>query len=853
MRPFLSLIRLVAWRGLAADPIRSLITVLGVALGVAVVLAVRLANQGILDSFRASLDHVAGRTQLEVRGGDPGLPEELFPLIRATPGVRQAAPVLQALLPVSGRPGEALLVLGVDVLGDGGLRDYRGPTPEIREPLRLLTDPDAILLTERYARDAGLLIGGRLRLATPTGARTFTIRGLLGEAGAARGMEGRVAILDIATAQVVLGKLGRLDRVDLLLEPSADPERVSAALRRVLPAAVGVARPEARSARVEQMLAAFQLNLSVLSLVALFVGMFLVYNTLAVSVARQRRQLGILRAVGVSRRGVLLLIAGEGALIGLAGSLAGVLLGLLLARGALGAIGQTVSQLYAFVRPDAVALPPRLAVEGLLLGTGMATLSAFLPALEAGTATPQDSLSPAALERRHRPWLATAAGIALGVSAWGLAQLPPLLGRPLFGYAAALALLVGAACLCPGALRLSQAALARLMQGRRWIAPRLAAGNLGRSLRRNAVSVGAMVVSLAMLVSVSTMIASFRQTVALWIQQTVQADLYLSPVGRLIRGADARMDTSVLARVRTVEGVAEAAGLRVLELEDGRGGAFRLGGADLDLIARRGQLLFRRGDSAAVLAEARRTDGLVVTEVFAERYRVREGDEVVVPTPAGPRRLRVVGVYYDYATEGGLAVMDVGLFARLWRDAWLNSVIIYLRPDADPAAARDAILRTLAAPEDFLLLSNRALRGRVLEIFDQTFAVTYALEAIALVVASLGVLSTLLTSVLERTREIGTLRSLGFTRGHVQATVLWEAGGMGALANLLGLLTGVALSLILIHVINKQSFGWTIQFGLPARLLAEYGGLTLAASLLAGWWPARKASRLPIAEAVRYE
>lgn len=853
MRPFLSLIRLGAWRSLAADPVRSLITVLGVALGVAVVLAIRLANDGILASFTRSLNHVAGRTALEVRAGEIGLDENLFPLIREMPGVRQAAPVLQSMVPVSGRPGEALLTLGVDVLADGGLREYRGPTPQIAEPLRLLTEADAILLTERYARTAGLAVGDRIRLVTPAGPRGFTVRGLLAEWGPARGLEGRVAVLDIAAAQVAFGRLGRLDRVDLVLESSADADRVAAALRSALPPGTSVTRPEARSAQVEQMLAAFQLNLSVLSLVALFVGMFLLYNTLAVSVVRRRRQFGIWRAVGLSRARLVLAVTAEGLLVGLAGSALGVAVGLLLARGALAAMSRTVSQLYAFVQPGAVHLSAPLILEGLVLGTGVAALSALVPALEAGAASPRDNLSPAVLERRHRPWAAGGAGLALAAAAFGLSRLPPLGGRPLLGYAAALLVLLGVACLAPAAIRLFQGALVRVTGGTRWLAASLAAASLGRGLRRNGVSVGAMAVSLAMLVSVSTMVVSFRRTVEVWIQQTIQADLYLSPVGRMIRGADARMPREVLDRLRGIPGVAEAGGFRAVRVEDGQGGTYLLGGGDLDLLARRGHLSFRRGEPAAVLAEARQTGGLVVTEVFAERYGVREGDEVAVPAPDGLRRLRVAGVYYDYTTEGGLAVMDAALFARLWGDAWLNSVAIYLVPGAEVSRVRAAILNRLEAPEDVLLLTNVALRQRVLEIFDQTFAITYALEAIALLVAALGVLNTLLASVLERKREIGILRSLGFTRGGIRRTILWEAGCMGVLATLLGILAGLGLSLILIHVINKQSFGWTIQFSFPGRLLAEYALLTLTASCLAGVSPAWTASRLPIAEAVRYE
>jgi putative ABC transport system permease protein len=270
-------------------------------------------------------------------------------------------------------------------------------------------------------------------------------------------------------------------------------------------------------------------------------------------------------------------------------------------------------------------------------------------------------------------------------------------------------------------------------------------------------------------------------------------------------------------------------------------------------MAGRGRLLVRRGDSSEILTQAKARDQVLVSETFAERYHLTEGDEVALRSPDGTARLRIAGVYYDYTTEGGLVVMDRALFAKLWRDPWINSAIIYLAPGADPQAVRRAILARLPGRDDLMILSNRALRTRILEIFDQTFAITYGLEAIALVVAVLGVLNSLLASVLERTREIGILRSVGFTRGGIVRSILWEAGLMGALANLLGALAGLALSLILIFVINKQSFGWTIQLAVPARLIAEYAVLTMGAALIAGFFPAWRASRVAIAEAVRYE
>jgi len=846
------LARWLSWRPLTRDTARSLVTTLGVALGVAVTLAIGLANDGVLTAFRNSLDHVAGRTQLEVSAGEPGFDETLFPVIAGTPGVASAAPILQTVMSVPGEAGGTLLVLGVDVLADAAFREYRGPTPDLAEPLRLLTDPDAILLSTRYARAHGIGVGGRLQMNTPAGPKAFTVRGLLADEGVARTMDGQVAVLDIAAAQVHFGKLGRLDRVDLLLQPGADPERVAADLRGRLPVGIDVERPEARNAQVEQMLGSFQLNLFVLSLIALFVGAFLVYNTMAVSVVRQRRQIGILRGLGMSRAGVVLSVIGEGVAIGVVGSLLGAALGVLLAHRTLQAVSLTVSSLYAFVVPGELTVPPATILRAVLLGLGVTLAASLAPALDAARVAPSEDLSPAALERRHHLWLYAGLGLALLFATLGLARLGPVGGRPLLGYVAALTLLLGAILLCPILLHAFQGGLLATLRGTRLVGLRLAAGNLGRALRRNSVTVAAMAVGLAMLVSVSTMIASFRQTVEVWIDQTIRADLYVSRAGRLIKGADARLPGDLLPRIRGVAGVADADGFRGLRLRDERGGQFLLGAGDFDLTARRGRLLFRRGDSARILQAARGRGEVIVSETFAERYHLAEEDEVLLRTPGGTARLRIAGVYYDYTTDGGLVVMDRRLFQTFWRDSWLNSILIYLAPGADADAVRQGV-RAATGREDLLIFSSRDLRRRILDVFDQTFAITYALQAIALIVAALGVLTTLAASVLERTREIGILRSLGFGRAGIIRTVLAEAGLLGALANAVGALAGLALSLILIHVINKQSFGWTIQFSFPGRLIVQYTALTVAVSLLAGLLPAWQACRLPIAEAVRYE
>jgi putative ABC transport system permease protein len=543
---------------------------------------------------------------------------------------------------------------------------------------------------------------------------------------------------------------------------------------------------------------------------------------------------------------------GEGALIGLVGSLLGAMLGVFLAQRTLHVVSLTVSSLYAFVAPSELDVPPVTIVRAVLMGLGVTLAASLAPAVEATHVSPHEDLSPAATERRHRPQRYASLAVVLVAATLVLAKLGPVGGQPLFGYLAALTLLLGTIFLCPLALRSFHGGLVRSLRGSGWVRARLAAANLGRALRRNAVAVAAMAVGLAMLVSVSTMIASFRQTVEIWIEQTIRADLYLSRASRLIKSADTRLPADLLARVRTVPGVADADGFRGVRLRDSRGGQFMLGAGDFDMMARRGRILFRHGDSAQILREARARGAVVVSETFAERYRLGEGDTVTLHPPGQTVQLRIAGVYYDYTTEGGLVVMDRGQFQELWTDSWLNSVVIYLAPGADLATVREAMMRA-SGRDDLVLFSNRDLRHRILEIFDQTFAITYALQAIALIVAALGILTTLAASVLERTREIGILRSLGLDRRGLATVILAEAGWLAMLANALGILAGLGLSLILIHVINKQSFGWSIQFACPARLILQYAALTVGASLLAGVFPAWRASRLPIAEAVRYE
>ena len=863
--PWLPLLRRLGWRRLRQEPFRLALTVAGVALGVAVYLAIQLANTSAVRAFRNSLDAIAGKTHLHAAGGDAGIPEELFPKLRAAEGVEKAAPVVQqtAWLRRPG-PGEerwtrgapsqgrAALVLGVDLLGDAAFRGYRAEGAlSLGEMLERMADPRGIFITRALARELGVKEGEWIEAEANRRLR-FRVRGILQPAGLAEAMEGRVALLDIGVAQEAFERLGRLDRIDLILKDPSRLEEVKKRVEALLPPGVIAERPVRRGEDVEKMLASFRLNLTVLSVIALLVGSFLIFNAMSASVVRRRGEIARLRALGMTARQVALLFAAEAALIGLAGSVLGLGLGILLARGALRATTLTIRNLYAFLEAGRVDLDPLLLGAALAAGTGVALLSGLGPALAAARVAPAEGARELGAggvggAPNSRFIGRTLEGALLAsAAAFALARLPAWGGVPLAGYLAA-ALAVAAVALASPALAAGGAALLRRLPGRAlW----LAAHGLGRNPGRNAVTIASLATAMAMLASLVIMVESFRRTVAVWTEQTLRADLYAAPASRFIKGSGASFAEEALDRVRGIQGVAAVDGFRSLRVP-WRGEWISLSAGDFGVLAERGRLLFTEGDSAGIVRRARERGEALVTETFALRFGLKRGDSVRLPAPGGETALRVAGVYYDYTTEGGHIVVDREMLRRVWGDRRLTSMAVYLAPEADRARVSREMERAL--DPSMVLISNAGLRRRVLEVFDQTFAITYALEGVAVLVALLGVATALSSNVLERRREIGVLRSLGLTRRGVAGAVMGEAGLLGLLSALLGGAAGAALAAILIFVINKQSFGWTIRYGLPWAPLAGYLAVAAAAAFAAGAVPARAAARAPIAQAVREE
>jgi putative ABC transport system permease protein len=482
----------------------------------------------------------------------------------------------------------------------------------------------------------------------------------------------------------------------------------------------------------------------------------------------------------------------------------------------------------------------------IAIGLPLSLVAAALPALEASRVPPTAAMrghDTLEMRTRLRP-AALMLPLALLVVAYALAQLPPIGRRPVFAYASSFALVIGAAFLVP-AIMFWLAGLSRAMLRRRLgVEGLLAHANLTSAIPRLSISVAALAVSLSMMVAIAVMIGSFRDTVIYWVGQTLRADLFIGPGIRPTVGSEQTISEDVIAALSKHPDVVAMDRFRNVDLVY-EGNLAVLGSGSYDVVLQQGGLLFKSpADARERLRAAIGRDEVIVSEPFSLRYGRRDGDVIDLATPQGPRPFRIAAVYYDYASDRGAVVMDHGTFRKYFGTLQPSGVAAYLRPGADPERVRSEMLGMLDEGHRAFIYSNRTLRTEILNVFDSTFAITYALELIAIVVAMLGVAGTLLTLVLERRRELSLLRLTGADRQQVRRMVIIEAALIGGVSQGIGLAVGLALSMVLIYVINVQSFGWTIQFHLPTAFLIQASIAVVIATSIAGIYPARRAAQL---------
>lgn len=845
--------RIFRWhvvRDVRRHKLLALLNVIAVALGVAVYVAIQVANYSAQRAFSAAVDTVAGKAHLEVRGA---VTDSVLPLVAGHPDVAAATPVIEELATLPDFPGEYVRVLGVDPFTNSPFRTFqivRGPEASFDlEPW--LARPDAIALSEIFAERHGIKPGDRLRMLVNGERRELTVLFLidLDDSPAAVAGGAQLAAMDIGWAQELFDLRGKLSSVGLILRDPARAETVAADLQKTLPAGVTVAPPRQRGVQIEKMLGSFQMNLTAMSMVSLLVGMFLIYNTIFASATRRRAEIGILRALGASRWEVRALFLGEAVLFGAAGIAVGAVSGVMLANALVGSVAKTVSSLYVLVSIQQPVVHPAHFALAAVYGLLSALAGAWIPANSAAGADPVASLRLGGrMEQTARTtprWVV--GGMASLLAAIGCSVLALAAGQAWLSFAAAFFVLLGFALFAPGATTLAGRALRGL---RRAVLLRLAGENLARSAHRNAVTIAALAAAVAMMTGVSVMIFSFRGSVEAWVNRGMVADLFVAPAANEIIGLSEFVPDAAIAMLEKMPGVAAVdtyrAATATLHGEPVEIGVVR--GAD-----RRNLRFVNGGENRKMARFFSGANAVIVTESFARRFRVREGARLPLETPGGIVEFEVAGIYYDYTSDRGVILMDRSLFDRHWNEKGANSLAIYVEPAADPARIAEEFRRLWSAEGELLVLSNRALRERILTVFDQTFAVTYVLRAIAILVAVVGIFLSLTALVVERERDIGILRAIGASPRQVRDLFLGESALLGGIASVLGLAAGACLAMVLTWVVNKAFFGWTIELRFPGALFALTPLWIVAAALAAAWYPAMQASRVAVAEAVRAE
>ena len=828
----MKLLRTLILRPLVRDPLRTALTILAVALGVAVVVAIDLAGDAATGSFNSSLETLAGKTDLEI-SANGRIDEPWIGRLAALPINARFAPVIEAQANIPGIGSVPLY--GVDFLAVAGPGSDGGDGG----------DTDGMVLSKPLAARLKLGAGDSLTLELNGRMSRFRIAQIAGAVS-------DFLALDIAKAQQALDRYSKLDRIDVTVSPGENFGRVEHAIRQLLPAAYLIQRPGARSDENQRMLRAFRWNLRVLSYISLVVGAFLIYNTISISVVRRRAEIGVLRALGAGRPAVFALFFAEALLFGISGAALGVILGRLLAGATVQLISGTVNALFTTSRPAPVELSFGEAGLGILVGSLASFASAFGPAREAMDVRPTEAMSRGAREqharlrwRRGLIWSAILAALAMAA-----AQAPPLEGFPAGGYAAAF-LAIGAVALAAPAFVLAVNYATRHLFRRR-VEAMLAGRSLAGSLSRTSVVVAALATAIAMMASVGIMVGSFRETVALWLDTQLRADLYVRPADRPAAGSFPPLAPEALTILISTPGIAAIDLFHGLELRY-QGERATLGAGDLEIVRRYGRLRFLHGeDRDAILRSLPKHDCAIVSEPFANKFGIHAGDRITLPMGAANVALTVAGIYYDYSSSQGLVIVDNSTLLKYLPAQPATNAAVYLAPGADAVEILRRIqLRT--AGLGVSIAPNAELRSVSMQVFDRTFAITWGLEAVAIVVAMLGAANALLAVVLDRRRELGMLRYLGASAGQIRGMILAEAGLLGILAAVAGTVLGFALSLVLIFVVNKQSFGWTIQFHPPGALLGGAILLIWCVTVLAGLYPARVAARLNPIEVIHEE
>lgn len=847
----MSLLTRSSYRYLARQPWLMGLSILGIALGVALVVSIDVANESARRAFSLSSERVTGKATHQINATTGNLDETLYAEVRTELGIRDAAPVIQGYARIAKDLSRTMQILGVDALAEAPFRSY--------------TDSDAgfdlgsfmgqsltAVIAEETANLLNIALGDTLSVIAGGQTAVLTLAGVMkaDDERSAQAMAD-LMVVDIATAQELFRMEGEISHIDLLIPDNDSGNALQERIQDSLPDGAEMIRSSARSSTVAQMTRAFELNLTALSLLSLIVGMFLVYNTMTFSVVQRRWLIGRIRTLGVTRNEIFRLILGEAIFIAILGTGIGLLLGIILGQSLVQLVTQTINDLYYVLSVRDITIGPLTLLKGIALGIGATLAATIAPAREATASNPGTVLRRSLEETRFRSQLSKLVYIGLIFCAIG-AVLLLIPGRNIIiSYGALFLILIGYALLIPSLVDRSAAFIRPLLARLFGMTGRMAAGGIRTSLSRTSVAIAALMVAVSATIGVGVMVDSFRQTVTVWLDRSLQADIYVSPPSLVMRRVDAQLDDELVQRFMEADIVTEAS--------TGYPTKARSNVGSIDLIAfnlvpqSQASFSFKEGDSNAAWTAFTNHEALLISEPLSYRYNLHKGDVLELDTQQGQHAFEIAGVFFDYGSDLGTAFIDRSVFEKYFGPAGTSTMALYLHEDIEPAEAISHLRSLVDENQEVLIRANETLRSFSMDVFDRTFAITNVLRLLAIGVAFIGILSAFMALQLERARELAVLRATGVTPGQLWRYVTLQSGLMGFFAGLFALPLGLILAGVLIFVINKRSFGWTMQVQVAPEILIQAMVLALIAALLAALYPAWRMANANPSLALREE
>jgi putative ABC transport system permease protein len=800
------------------------ICLLGIALGVGVIIAVDLANQCALTSFSSALDHLSGRATHSLVPTGKQIPESVFTRIIRTPGVIAASPVIKRLAFADEIPDAPLQFLGIDPLLDF---PFRAVSPGIKKEnawREFLTTPDGVLVSPDLAGRHGLKAGDGLTVRVGVKRKSVTVLGLI-DPGSGGDLEPNLVLADIATAQEIFDLPGSLDQIDLILDPRAG------GLAGGLPPSVTLTTARGMKEAAAGMLRAFSFNLTSLSLLALFVGVFLIYNTMMFSVIQRQQQMAVLRCLGATRGEILGAFILEALVMGVIGCILGWLVGYAMAQFTVKSVASTIADHYFYLRVNRVLLDPAVFFKGALVGLLVTAAGALYPALEVFSVQPVEAVKRRTPEDRILKLKFRLFLIGIAVFILSVLLIFASGDSMRLGLVAATAMTFGFAAMVPQAVYLLSRIFRPVMKKLFGLKGGMAVKGISAALSRTGTAIAALMVALTMAISVDIMIGSFRKTLVIWLDGTLMGDLYMGHAdkhfGQYSLPESIQDDLEADPRIDAVDAYS-LFGMTFREQKT----YLMVVNADVLKTRTRFQFMAHTGPPWTAVSEG----AVMISEPFMRKFNVHAGDRLTLATPSGPLDVEVCAVFRDYTSNLGTLIIDRGVYNRHWKENTIMSYSVFLKPGV-PAEGVIADLYAAYPDLHLRIVSNRDYKLRALRIFDKTFALTYSLKILAIVVACLAVISTLMAFLLEKRREFSMLHALGMRIREIHSLQFLQALVLSAFAVILGLVSGSVLSWVLIYVINLRSFGWSVDYHFVYGLLWKIPFIVIMAAAAACIYP----------------